>query len=482
MKKLMFAAAACALAGVAQATWINQGVPAVYDYKASVKHMYLKSVKVADKYWDTAVKARVLAQGGDLSVYQKYQKSASLKGYLIMDNVGATSQTIIKDAGVTPANPNTVPGTCADFGRNRGFLVVQNSSAEADVRFPKILPAVLDAKWIDTAFTKEHIATSGIAEGTLFVGGDTIKAVRSIFDELTAGVTDRGAAPTDMYAYADYNWTSVYLFGKYNGPNMFDALAGAGPFDVFETAWDGALPTALQIGFAYYQPFYHDTWMNGAGIGKWQKGYTKTKQKLCCGLMQAKATNWSAPELVSLSGNLKGGVFLCTDNGIACWDPQYSFFDAFNGGRSGWDDQFVTQRLVASLTDTFLFAGDKWQNDMWQDGAIEQETTDVVYGTWSIKLNTKFFDAKGPFEKYGFLTATEILCMNPAATTFVESAKGVQDLCGTIKAAALTLNKNAWVFGDTNIPLMFKNVPESEKSVPVVDPAFATYYGLANWD
>lgn len=505
MNKLMFAAGAAAMATTSFGYWTNDSLPAVYDYKASMKHIYLKEVSVAEKYWSSVVKANVQAQGGELKVYQKFQKSASLKGYLIMDNMGATSQTIIADNG----DGNSNPGTTFDYGRNRGFLVVQNSNVENGVKFPKILPAVLDAKWFDTAFTKAHAQKSGIAEGTLFVGGDSVPVVRPQFDErlntLNAGsnytIVDRysvagtkdgylplvpsaNTSPMDpqngMTAYADYQWTSVYLFGKYSGPNMFNPVSGvAGPFDEFETAWDTNLPADLQIGFTYWQPFYHDAWFNGAGIGKWQKDSTTSNKKLCCGLMNAKRTTWNAPELVSLSGNVKGGLFLCTDNGIACWDTEYAFFDLWQGNRAAWEDQFVTGRLVGAYTDLYTFAGDKWQWDLWQDGAVEQETTDVLYGTWSIKLNEKFFNTNSVYDKNA-LTLLEITAIAPGKS-LVEDATGLYTLVRTIKAAALSINKNAWVFGDTDIPAMFKADPESEKAVPMVTPSFAKYYGLANF-
>ncbi len=154
MKKLMIATLGLVVAGSVFAD------PQVFDYKASVKHMYLKEVNI-----------RTQAFNG--RVYQKFAKSASLKGFLIMDADGVTSPVVSAGEGMTAST-----ATAADYGRNRGFLVVQNSKAEAQVRAPKILPAVLDAKWIDTQFRRNHEATSGLAEGTLFVGGDFVAPVR----------------------------------------------------------------------------------------------------------------------------------------------------------------------------------------------------------------------------------------------------------------------------------------------------------------
>lgn len=62
MKKLMIASlAACAVSGAFAA-------PLVYDYKASVKHMYEKIQKV-----------------GNFNYYVKYVKSSKLQGYFIQD-------------------------------------------------------------------------------------------------------------------------------------------------------------------------------------------------------------------------------------------------------------------------------------------------------------------------------------------------------------------------------------------------------------
>lgn len=425
MKKLMIATLGLAVAGSVF------GAPQVFDYKASVKHMYLKEVKIK-------------TSGFSGIVYQKYAKSASLKGYLIMDADGVTSRTINPDA----------PAKAFDYGRNRGFLVVQNSKAEAKVRAPKILPAVLDAKWVDTQLKKAHKASSGVAEGTLFVGGDSVACVRTQLDDINGTITDRGTAPTapaantpGMSAYADYVWTSVYLFGQFNGPNWFKT-GDVSPFDTFEAAWDTNLPTELQLNWADKSPvnFFHDTWMNGAGIGKYAVP-TSTTGDLCCGLT---TTTTSEIVLDKLTGNLKGGLFLCTENGIdAKYNTDYRFFDLVS-----WEDQFNCTRAPG------------WQNDMWNDGAVEQATTDVIYGSWSIKWNRKFYAAKGGVARD--LTEVEERTIVPAANTI--------PLWGAIKGAALKLNKSANVYDGTEIYV--KRGDSNRFKLPVVTPQFATYYGL----
>ena len=435
MKKLMIATLGLAVAGSVF------GAPQVFDYKASVKHMYLKEVKIKTANFSGIV-------------YQKYAKSASLKGYLIMDADGVTSPTI------TAADPFPSTAPAFDYGRNRGFLVVQNSKAEAKVRAPKILPAVLDAKWIDTQFKKAHKASSGMAEGTLFVGGDSVACVRTQLDVIGGVITDRGTAPAapaantpGMSAYADYVWTSIYLFGQFNGPNWFKT-GDVSPFDVFEAAWDANLPTGLQINWPSKLPvnYYHDTWMNGAGIGKYAVP-TETTGDLCCGLTE---TTTSEIVLDTLTGNLKGGLFLCTENGIDAKNTAYSWFDG-----EAWEDQFNCARLDVAAT----FAPDAWQNDMWNDGAVEQETTDVIYGSWSIKWNRKFYNAKGGVARD--LTNDEVRLIVPAVNTL--------PLWGAIKGAALKLNKSANLYDGTEI---YVKSASNRFALPMVTPQFATYYGL----
>jgi len=433
MKKLMITAAAAAVGFGAFAH------PEVYEYKASVKNMYLKPVSVTvasssrQGYGSSSFKA---------DVYMKYQKSTSLKGWLIMDQDGVTSPTIMTDR--LGDDGYASPSTGYDYGRNRGFLVVINPGANKAVQHPKILPAVLDGKWMDTAFNKLGAATSGLAEGNLYVGGDAVKPVRPQLDYLDSvdtviqrtgtnavatvfdiadhvpyvpfsTVAEEGGVATNftgMVAVADYLWTSVYLFSDsnvktayYNGPNWFKYY----PFGAFEYAWDQNLPELLRTGWTTNatgvtkgklpEAYFHDTWMNGTGVGKWSKGTITTE--LCCGADESIGNNDVVLE--SLSGNLKGGLFICTENGI--------YVDSRQAGSAAnyymwfmnieWEDQFVTSRLNSAnhfgLYTGFFAQPDGWQNDMWQDGFFEIETTDVIYGTWSIKRATaKFFALSKP--------------------------------------------------------------------------------------
>ena len=462
MKKLMFAAAAVAVTGGVFAQ------PLVYDYKASVKHMYLKLNENVKAY-----------DGVKYSIYTKFQKSATLKGFLIMDQDGVTSPIVSATTGKAAST-----GTGFDYGRERGFLVVQNTNLSAESKFlnkqPKSIPAVLDAKYMDTNFKKATMPTTGLAEGYLYLGGDTVACVRTFIDNLAGTLTDRGAAPAapaagtpGMSAIADYVWTSVFLFGRYNGPNWYyDPIAAAGPFDNFETAWDANLPVDLQIGFVAGHPYFHDTWMNGSGFGKYTVP-SKTTGGLCCGL---KATTVSTIILESLCGSVKGGLFLCTENAIDAVADVYDFFD---GDYVRWEDQFNTARLVPGVT----FA-DGFQNDMWNDGPLEMETSDIITGSWSIKYNAKFFSGSKPI--YKALTLNEIVAINAAATAGTEAVQGLEALTGAIKGAALNLYPKANIVDGTELHAMsastFMQYVGGTAVPPLLTPQFAKYYGLADWN
>ena len=506
MKKLMIAAAGVAMVGGAFAE------PLVYDYRANVRHMYLKVVHNVNAT-DAAGNAKLM------DIYAKVIRSSSLKGYLVMDDDGATSNKVTGGLCL----PDTDGTVSFDFGRNRGFLVVKDLTLQAgeevyeNVRRPKILPAILDAKWIDQAITKKDMPLTGLAEGYLFCGGDSIACTRTILDEIAGVVTDRQKAPqlpgtapfeapddpdeaeytpgkAGMTAYADYLWTSIYLFGQYNGPNWYfdyvqrgvdednkPIMVQAGPFDYFELAWDGQLPKGLQIGFKPEHPYFHDTWMNGAGFGTYIKPKTTTKAA-CCG--RGKATKHYDILLNTLSGQVKGGLFLCTENAIRAYVSNYAFFD---GDNVRWENQFVTKRILPAVT----FSYDYYQNDMWQDGSVEQEVTDVITGNWAIRYNASFLLTPADGGHYVAVTKDEKNYMLPKdedgkvqtagewATTYS------QDLAGAIKSAMLVLDPTA-VFADTteicDITIERQQaIEDGTDTLPLVTPKFCKYYGLANF-
>ncbi len=435
MKKLMFAAAVATVGASAFSA------PLVYDYKASTKQMNLKETTV------TVGKAKI-------PVYMKYLTSGSLKGYLIVDQDGATSDNIQKlsiAAGATVGN--ATPATCPwDYGRNRAFLVVQNSKADKAVRAPKIIPSVLDAKWIQTKLT----ATSGIAEGYLYSGGEfkagQVREALDIYNKVH-DVTRNAVAAAGFIQ--DYCWTSIYLFGQYNGP-----LFMTGVWDNAETDIDGAQDTDLQQPFAAGKYFFHDTWMNGAGFGKWVSNSPKVK-KPCCGMPAAKVTT---KVLDSLSGNLKGGLFLCTEN-LTSLETGYVTIN-----NQDWEDQFFCCRDHAdSAVGKWVTAepADQDQTDLWQDGGLELNTRDCISGTWSIKLTAKLVEQP--------LTAVE---KNRLFAATVEDAVGLDTLWANIKGAALKLKKDTLI---TNGDEIWNTATAWHDEVPFVTPQFCKYYGLANY-
>ena len=169
MKKLMIVAAAAALAGVASAS-------NVFDYKASVKYVDFKQVKVqGTKCWVKTV------------------KSTSLKGYLV------TPIACACDEGCSARQP--------------GFLVLTSSLAKKydKAKQVKLMPANLLAdmwstKYLDTA--KKAMNATLEAQGYLFAG---IGKNATFFSS-----SDDGASP--VYGFGDLDQTEAtrYLFGQAN--------------------------------------------------------------------------------------------------------------------------------------------------------------------------------------------------------------------------------------------------------------------------
>ena len=480
MKKLMIAAVTAAVAGGAFATTL------VYDYKASVTHMYDKLVNVRN----TTVNPNTTVR-----VYQKFKKTATLQGYLIVDDDAFTSQRL-----------NASGATVYDQGRNRAFLVVRNSSAEANVRAPKIMPAVIEAKRLDTKFSNTAAGgariQNGIAEGILFVGGDLmaygnrqgVASATSILptDTITAGVRPKLEArglfndvATVMPAfYADYAWTSCYLFGEYNGPQWSGLWRNA------QGAIDAKQRIRTNNAFGLGSPFYHDTWLNHAGIGTYTQ-LDGVDGEICCGLSLGDVAG--AFVLDSLSGNFKGGIFLCSDDGF---EQAAGSYNSFLG--VWWEDQFWAPGI--GLADVYALwnnaavnlgwlsvdargtsTGDYDQPDVWTDGDIELNTTDVAYGSWSIKRTTRLNPSN--------FTDAEIFALRAGIRAQGETAaKGyvvnnINQLNGFIKGAYIALQGNTarFVGGANNVPVEIHAMTTANRfTIPFLTPKFAQAYGLVN--
>lgn len=491
MKKLMLAAVTVACAS-------GSFGAIVYDYKASVKHMYAKPISVRD------------VGGAAREVYQKQVKSATLKGFLVVDNLAATSATYIADRG----DANTVPPTITlDHGQNRAFLVVCNPGASVPrglsantFRTAKVLPANLEVNFIDDLRrfdpnTGAPNGRTGTAEGNLYVGGEMVQSVRPKLDWLNAGLTERGVLPPPAAATAgmgmiqDYVWTSCGLFGEYNSPDFQGIIpAAAGVW------WQG-IQTAIDAGFeapvslagltaAETVPwagnyYYHDTWLNGCGFGKFSRDRV---DGWCCGFGGSDPTKL----LETLSGNLKGGLFLCTYQGLR---HNSRFPNLWLNIVNTWEDQWFTPAaggvidatgatipwVTAQYTDGTT-ATDQDQIDLWQDGPFELNTTDCIAGTWSIKRRVANVPRSAvPLAEIRALTA------NPAAVG-TEASAGLMELLEFIRGCALRLNANT-IFTLTSATTLqneiFMRINSSANTrwqLPALTPAFAQYYGLANFN
>lgn len=341
MKKLMFAALAVALAGSVSAV-------ETYTYKASVKHTYIKTQSFT----------RILgATVPRVELYIKCTKNTTLDGYLIQDNTELLRQSAT--ATITGAATELQPG-------NRCFLVVKNKGAEKEYQFARILPGVLEAKWYDDKLSGNQGAYP--AQGYLYIGGEVVAAyIGTTFDATRDGIAVGGytaramtnwqrlqpAATTPLYGIDDYFFTSAYLFGQYNQP-----------------AW--ANPTQVEE--------YGDTWMNHSGLGK---ATYFNNIKLCCG----KGKGSAGTVIDNLAGNLKVGIYLCSENG-----ENDSHTYGFN--RTGavedqlWKSVVVNDPTLAITYNVGPVPTAVQKLDMWADGNLDLGTTDVGSGSWSIKRTT----------------------------------------------------------------------------------------------
>lgn len=365
MKKLMIAAAAVALAGGAFAD------PLVYDYKASVKHMYEKEARINNG-----------------TVYVKYVKSAKLQGYFVQDF----------DATTLLANKELAGNAVS---QKKGFLVLINKSAERAFRAPKIMPAQLDVKTCVTSVSQSgaSIKTKVVSEAYFYAGPfaafpDAANPWDATYDDGLDYMFNNGSAngAAGVRAYGTVGST-LYLFGQHNTYNRFSNV--------------GALPAGSILAFG-------DAWLNGAGFGK---GSGSTS--LCCG--------WGAFDggFGTISGNLKGGLFLCSISGRPA-NTSAGYFAL------GLEDVFMSDVGAANLAK--VVQGDSAVNPpledadqvTWADGDLALSTTDAVSGTWTLKPSARLT----PVE----VTAAEIgFCASGAAVTTVLEY---------IKAASQALDRN----------------------------------------
>ena len=407
MKKLMFAAAAAVAAGSAFAT------PLVYDYKASVKHMYEKEAK-----------------SDGTSIYVKYVKSSKLQGFFIQD-VDGTTTLANSDLALGPGF-----GTGAQ-SKKRGFLVLMNKSAEKDFRRPKIMPAQLDVKTATTSVSgsASKIKTKVVAEAYFYAGPfasvpDSYVVWDNAYDAGLDYMFYSGAANGVSKRSYGTAGSTLYLFGQHNTYNRYLAFDSVKPNNTH-------LMPAGDTGIYAFG----DAWMNGAGFGK---GSGETT--LCCG--------WGAVDggFGTLSGNLKGGLFLCSISG-------YPANTALGYFALGLEDVFasdVGNKLTKLTFGDDYGAGEPEDENLWADGDIALATTDAVSGTWTLKPRAKFEPEN--------LSTAEIAWLNKVSAdgfdgdgTLAAGAETCLEVVSYIKAANKSLDKSYSLIvgnaaGDTNQP------------------------------
>ena len=388
MKKLMIAAAAAVAVGGAFAD------PLVYDYKASVKHMYEKEQR-----------------SGNTTVYVKYVKSSKLQGYFVQDADGSSKLANLLADGTTPQSAK------------RGFLVLINRSAESAYRQPKIMPAQLDVKECITRVGGSASAprVSSAYEGYFYAGPFAgFTDLNKWNPEQDDGAdylfnNNNGGAPGVGFRTYGTAGSTLYLFGQHNTFNRFNNSAGNQTWTDGPVLFDTVGPAAAEVRA------FGDAWLNGAGFGT-----GTTSGTLCCGW----ATLGSGNNIFrTLSGNLKGGLFLCgIGNRVANQAPGYfslgledlfaSDIPGTNIGKTVQGDEAVTPNNEFADRVT------------WADGDIALSTTDVVSGTWSLKPNFRLQPAD--------LTLGEIAFFGTTATPATANI----DVLGYIKAANTALLRN----------------------------------------
>ena len=516
MKKLMFVVA-CALAGVlSAATYDLRGVN-VYDYKASVKHVYLKEKSfktvmsfISSKTYE--IEKLISDLYGDQKLYVKYTKSASLKGYLVQDVAGAlaiTNDSRIATVDSRGARIRAITGADPQPG-NRCFLVVQNKSAEKAYRVPRIIPGVIDAKWYDPAMNGSKSAP---CEGYLFLGGEVVArtkdATAAVGYETYDGFRGTkfswdydGICYSNIYPEAETAFLGRMFFDQQRNPLIANDYASKKYTSAWWDAMTNCMPWVARVITAdrqcnetrtcdfgiddyfftscylfgkYNQPTrngsqdiaeFADCWLNGAGIGKAEL----VKGKIVAGCVKSGST---LPSFMvkSLNGNLKAGIYLCTENGedenrsmdlnrtglfedqfwSSIRDNSYAYFNI----NAETDDIYAWYRRNIVPEDGDV-ASHTWmvKRDIWADGNLDLRTTDVGYGTWSIKLNTNFAKKLSTtglsaldlayISAWGFKDPTAWSETN----TDSNGQYGTLNLLIAIKNAQLLLDKDAQLFGN----------------------------------
>jgi hypothetical protein len=293
------------------------------------------------------------------------------------------------------------------------------------------MPARLDVKTATTSVSGSgsSFKTKLVAEANFYAGPfascpdwaivwdaayDTATDYLFYYNSVTAALPGNA---TRSYGTAG---STLYLFGQHNTYNRFIANDSTTPDQ------DHLFPNLFNGTTGIYA--FGDAWMNGAGFGKGSGSTT-----LCCG--------WGAVDggFGTISGNLKGGLFLCSISGRPA-NTALGFFAL------GLEDVFaddvgalVLNRNANGEDYSVRGEGDQFQ---WADGDIALATTDAVSGSWSLKPRNRFEPAT--------LTATEIAWLNAinaaglldTDNTLVAGAETCLEVVSYIKAANQLLERN----------------------------------------
>lgn len=269
MKKLLFAAAAVATIGAAEAA-------NVADYKATVKCVYMKQLK------------NIKINGATVSPYLKYVGVTSLNGYVVYGNCACNDLNDVVDIKYSPA-----------------YLIVR-SFAQTDNQ-PKIFPADLLIKMIDTRLGTAGDTDMIGAEGYLFAGAGK----GSTFNNWDAFLWDHDATTVLNYTDENTKWAGVANDGLYN-VNHFGrpSFKGVAPWMSNLSYSFGFGSYATRLLFGQYNDadttgYFLDSWLDHAGFGTalydFEAGGCELDQFGTC--------------LEKLAGYLIGGEFICHKNG-----------------------------------------------------------------------------------------------------------------------------------------------------------------------
>ena len=134
--------------------------------------------------------------------------------------------------------------------------------------------------------------------------------------------------------------------------------------------------------------------------------------------------------------------------------------------------------VAGDPTNGAFSAGDaEPQQDLWQDGELELNTSDCISGTWSIKLTNRNLATVNPITRDDLNDGLGLAV--PAA--WAEDVPGLRVLLSTIKGAAFALNSKTIFANGQEIYSASGDDLAGLEQQPFITPAFALYYDLLNF-